>query len=337
MNPFREFFFPTERNGSVPYALSAPAAAVYLGIVVAIFVAPQYFRRLQIALLTGAAPFGSGDVVSLANAARDELGLPELKLNPALSKAAEAKARDMFEKQYFAHYSPENKTPWDFIHEAGYSYLAAGENLAIDYATAESAQAGFMNSPTHRSNILNKLYTEMGAAAVQGEFEGRPSIMIVQYFGKPRAAAKTGIVSAGSIPAPEPKTAAPITAAPVSPPPSAPATQAAPSVRTETEAAVLSAAQPSAAEKEEVSACSAESLFAACGWVRFAAILAIMSILVLAAAFQITRAGQIPPEIAFRTLAILVFLGLIAVYGANVDPLIQPHVAPAALDTVVLN
>ena len=118
---------------------------------------------------------------------RARVGLGELKINATLGKAAEIKVQDMLNKNYFSHVSPDNKTPWDFIKNVGYKYLAAGENLAIDFPTAEGVNEGLMNSPTHRANILNKLYTEIGVSVGYGIFEGRETILVAQYFGKPYA------------------------------------------------------------------------------------------------------------------------------------------------------
>ena len=48
----------------------------------------------------------------------------------------------------------------------GISYRAAGENIAIGYATPEAVVNAWMNSPGHRANILNPSYTQLGVGYV---------------------------------------------------------------------------------------------------------------------------------------------------------------------------
>jgi Cysteine-rich secretory protein family len=92
----------------------------------------------------------------------------------------------MFNDQYWAHSSPNGTEPWDFIVSSGYVYKVAGENLARDFSnTAEMIEA-WMASPTHRANIMNDNYTEIGIAVVDGTLEGFETTLVVQMFGKPR-------------------------------------------------------------------------------------------------------------------------------------------------------
>lgn len=125
------------------------------------------------------------EMISLTNQARVENGLPVFLINSKLTEAAEKKAADMFRFQYFDHNSPSGKTPWDFIKSTGYNYKYAGENLAIDFITAKGAHQALMESLSHRENILNLNYTEIGIVAVEGIFEGSKSIIIVEEFGAP--------------------------------------------------------------------------------------------------------------------------------------------------------
>jgi len=185
MDTLREFFLPTDRNGYVPRGLSRSAFVVYVGVIVIALLAPRYAVWSQLATLAQPALYGPSDVAAFVNAARTSVGLPGLADNPKLDAAAAAKVEDMFRLQYFAHTSPDGRRPWSFFSAEGYRYQAAGENLAIDFLTAADAQAAFMASPTHRANILNPLYTELGVGVGQGDFHGRPSIIIAQYFGRP--------------------------------------------------------------------------------------------------------------------------------------------------------
>lgn len=122
-------------------------------------------------------------LVELTNTERTFRGLSALRFNPRLSQAAEAKAADMLANGYFEHISPSGKTPWVFIEGVGYNYVKAGENLAIDFTTVTGPVPAWMDSPTHKANILKPDYEEIGIAEVKGIFKGRETTIVVQMFG----------------------------------------------------------------------------------------------------------------------------------------------------------
>ncbi|MEY4731599.1 MAG: hypothetical protein RL681_545 [Candidatus Parcubacteria bacterium] len=176
----------------VPFALSSRAFVVYLMIAVVLVVSSRYVAGVQLASLAEQPAFSASDIVSLVNASRQNDGLPELAVNLKLTQAASAKTYDMVTNQYFAHYSPGNVSPWDFFRAVGYHpYLAAGENLAMNFLSAQDAHVALMQSATHRANVLNAAFTEVGVSVRQGEFQHRPTIFIAEYFGRPRVASPT--------------------------------------------------------------------------------------------------------------------------------------------------
>lgn len=105
-------------------------------------------------------------VVDLTNQERKKYGLPALKINTTLSKMAHTKANDMAVNHYFDHTSPTYGSPFDMMKKFGITYRAAGENIAMGQKTPQEVVNGWMNSPGHRANILNKNYTEIGAGFV---------------------------------------------------------------------------------------------------------------------------------------------------------------------------
>jgi len=123
----------------------------------------------------------------LTNQEREKNGLPALSYNDKLSQAAKSKAQDMFSENYWAHYSPSGKTPWDFIANAGYRYEYAGENLAKNFLFSDGVVSAWMASLSHRENILKKDYREVGYAIVNGTLNGEETTLVVQMFGKPAA------------------------------------------------------------------------------------------------------------------------------------------------------
>ncbi len=126
----------------------------------------------------------SAVLVDFANQDRAELALPELNVNPVLTAAAQAKANDMAAKGYFAHTSPEGLDSWHWFKEAGYDYQYAGENLAVNFSDSGDVEKAWMNSPTHRDNIVNPKYTEIGIAVATGTYQGRGAVFAVQMFGR---------------------------------------------------------------------------------------------------------------------------------------------------------
>ena len=128
----------------------------------------------------------TADLLVFTNDLREKNGLDSLKLNNTLSKAAFAKANDMFNEDYWAHTSPSGKEPWDFIIGSGYDYIYAGENLAVDFSKSEDVVKAWNNSPSHRDNLLSSKYVDVGYAVVDGELQGRKTTLIVQMFGYKR-------------------------------------------------------------------------------------------------------------------------------------------------------
>ena len=128
----------------------------------------------------------SDTLLDLVNDARKSESLTPLKIDAKLNLAAYQKAQDMFDNQYFAHYSPIGKSPWYWFNQVGYQYQYAGENLAIHFFDSAEVHEAWMNSASHRANILNPHYQEMGLAVVTGNFDGQETSVIVQLFGTPR-------------------------------------------------------------------------------------------------------------------------------------------------------
>ena len=146
------------------------------------------------AVLGYASSITQSQVVELTNQRRLASGLPPLTANDQLSRAAEQKAQDMFANQYWAHFSPSGATPWQFIKDQGYSYSAAGENLAKDFGDTPTMVQAWMNSKTHRDNIMNDKYAEIGVAVVNGMLNDVETTLVVQMFGAPAVAGATASV-----------------------------------------------------------------------------------------------------------------------------------------------
>jgi len=125
----------------------------------------------------------SSALVTLTNAERTAAGLNSLRIDPRLVAAATAKANNMFSEQYWAHYGPNGETPWQFVTSSGYEYVYAGENLAKGFSSSEAVHSAWMASQTHRENIMNANYRDIGIAVVPGELQGTAVLLVVQMFG----------------------------------------------------------------------------------------------------------------------------------------------------------
>jgi hypothetical protein len=130
----------------------------------------------------------SAVLVELANDDRVDEGLHDLRVNTKLVAAAQAKADDMASKGYFAHDTPEGFNSWHWFTLVDYDYAYAGENLAVNFSESADVEKAWMASPTHRDNILNKNYTEIGIATAKGTYKGQEATFAVQMFGRPSAA-----------------------------------------------------------------------------------------------------------------------------------------------------
>lgn len=124
------------------------------------------------------------DDTNARRTADDEL---TLEMNNALSQAAQAKANDMVAKNYWAHNTPDGRTPWAFMTDAGYTFRAAGENLAYGFVSSNDTLTGWMASPGHRANILNANFSQVGfGIARSNNYIGSgPETVIVAMYGEP--------------------------------------------------------------------------------------------------------------------------------------------------------
>ncbi|MCL5009064.1 MAG: CAP domain-containing protein [Patescibacteria group bacterium] len=175
------------------------------------------------------------NILTAINHERSLRNLLTLNTDSRLSSAAQSKADDMQARHYFSHTDPEGNYIWPKIVAAGYTpYLELGENLAIEFYNTESLVNAWMNSPTHRANILNDGFKDQGMGLDFGNADiGQYHSVIANTFGTlavkkttpppPAVKSQTTNPAPAPTPTPEPKTPAPAPQAPVAK--SAPAPQ----------------------------------------------------------------------------------------------------------------
>lgn len=180
------FFIPHEDNNYHAHSLQTNMLSSYLLIaILLVFVSKNSSTFSNV--LGVATDITVSKLFSSTNEERAKYGLPALTQNSLLQTAAQKKAEDMLQKDYWSHFSPTGGSPWDFIKESGYQYEFAGENLAKNFLYSKNVVDAWMNSPTHKENIVKKEYTEVGYAVTNGMLNGEETTLVVQMFGTPLA------------------------------------------------------------------------------------------------------------------------------------------------------
>ncbi len=172
--------------------------------------------RSDTQVLAYASEMSRDALLSGTNAARNTNGLGAFGQNAQLNSAAQAKAQDMASKNYWAHTSPDGTEPWYFFQQAGYTYIRAGENLAYGFMTSQSTVDGWMNSPSHKANILGD-YAEVGFGIINTpDYQnGGEQTIVVAHYGT-----RQGVAAAPAAPTPTPPApTSPVASAPTEPSP----------------------------------------------------------------------------------------------------------------------
>lgn len=118
------------------------------------------------------------EMFALVNQERRKVGVGELSWDPEVVAVARDYARDMWERGYFGHVSPEGEDVGDRLERANIYYTFAGENLALA-PTVATAHTGLMNSEGHRANILDARFKKVGIGVIDNGIYGK---MFVQVF-----------------------------------------------------------------------------------------------------------------------------------------------------------
>ena len=185
----QHFFVPRHSNNHHAKALHLDSLLCYVLLFAVFNLGIRIIHKDYPTVLGYATDIRVDTLLSDTNARRIASGLVPLTLNVTLSQAAAAKAQDMFSHNYWAHNSPQGKTPWDFISASGYQYTIAGENLAKNFSTSDGVVDAWMASPTHRDNIMKSGYRDIGFAIMNGTLNGEETTLVVQMFGTTNVAA----------------------------------------------------------------------------------------------------------------------------------------------------
>ncbi len=170
-------------------------------------------------VLASASDITPDNIARAVNQERTQRSLVALNYNTKLAAAADYKANDMINRKYFSHVDPDGNYIWNKIISEGYTpYTVLGENLAIDFPNTEGLMAAWIDSPTHRANILNADFRDQGLGVAFGNSaENQYSVAVANTFGaqpvvtaqpKPAPAAQpAAVVKPEAKPAPAPQPA----------------------------------------------------------------------------------------------------------------------------------
>lgn len=146
--------------------------------------APSYPSTVGIPSVSGVMSAVEQAIVGLVNSQRQQAGLAPLSVDSRLVKAAQIQSADMAALGTMEHELPGAalSTVQSRANFVGYNYTWYGENIAFNYADANSVMNGWMNSPEHRANILNPNFTQIGVGVAVDQ-AGEP--YYTQEFGQP--------------------------------------------------------------------------------------------------------------------------------------------------------
>ncbi len=182
----KKHFVPHDGNGHRPHLLRGANVRKIILVVLFLelftFLLPTLSRINMSSQMAAVLPAALDD---LTNSERQSQNKPILSVSALLNKAAEMKAEDMAQKGYFAHTSPEGKTPWYWLQQVGYQYQYAGENLAINFNDSEDVTKAWIASPSHEANLVKENYTEVGTGIASGIYQGRETVFVAQVYANP--------------------------------------------------------------------------------------------------------------------------------------------------------
>lgn len=179
----RHWFTPGSTNNYRARLLHNTSLILTIGFIIGASALIRLIEVTPLNILGFSSTVTIDEVVVATNRQRIVAGLKPLQYSEVLSDAARRKAANMFAENYWAHNAPSGKSPWTWFNEAGYKYTHAGENLAKDFGNTDNMIAAWMDSPTHRDNIISDKYQEIGVAVVPGTLVGKETVLVVQLFG----------------------------------------------------------------------------------------------------------------------------------------------------------
>ena len=181
----KQIVVPTKSNDFIPLIIRRYGVLVVALIILFSQIGYNYMQTGQFGVLGRVSRASIPELIADTNEKRAANGASALVINDKLTLASSLKAQDMVRNNYWAHTSPTNVTPWDWLKIANYDYSLAGENLAKNFPDSDTTVNAWMESTSHRENMLNPNYTEVGFAVEEGVIDGKVTTVVVALYGKP--------------------------------------------------------------------------------------------------------------------------------------------------------
>ncbi|OGH84306.1 MAG: hypothetical protein A2261_00940 [Candidatus Magasanikbacteria bacterium RIFOXYA2_FULL_44_8] len=183
----KKYFIPHRENDYHPHILHTKRAWFYGGVFSVakiIVVGCALLLPNKVFVLPDVLASEENKLMILTNEFRQANGVSTLHTSDRLIVSSADKAGDMARTGYFSHEGIQNNLR-DWLSLAGYDYSAAGENLAVGFAGAEEIMRAWQASPTHRANLLDKDFQDIGIGMADGMRDDRPTVFVAQHFGAP--------------------------------------------------------------------------------------------------------------------------------------------------------
>ena len=110
------------------------------------------------------------EFVEIMNEHRESVGCDVLAWHSGAADVAEDHSADMVARDFFSHTNPDGESPFDRLQDAGISFRAAGENIALTGGGADGVLSLWLGSSGHRANIERCGYTHHGVGLVDGRW-----------------------------------------------------------------------------------------------------------------------------------------------------------------------
>jgi hypothetical protein len=200
-----------------PYIPIVLVISLLLGISVNSGNLQAYVKHPGGRVLSYATSMSISGLLADTNAQRTANSVNALSLNGKLDAAAQASADDMAARNYWSHNTPDGNPPWIWATNQGYGYQKIGQNLATGFNDEQTTINGWMNSPSHRENLLDPAFTDVGFGFANNPnytaAGGGPMTIIVAFYGEPKV---LGAATAAPV---QTKPVAPAPVASLTPPP----------------------------------------------------------------------------------------------------------------------
>lgn len=110
----------------------------------------------------------TNQVVKLVNQTRAKKGRSKLESNNKLMKAAQKRAVEMYQNNYFEHARPDGSDCFTVLDDYNISYGYAGENIAMGQRNPKEVMNSWIHSSGHYANIISKNFDQIGVGYYKG-------------------------------------------------------------------------------------------------------------------------------------------------------------------------